>query len=212
MNLLRKQPTAAEQLRAQDRQLRHAATDLERERGALERQERQLKAEIKKAVQQGDDRGARSLAKAVLRNRAQRDQLLQAKATVASVQARAHGAAASQRVAQAVGTAAQVMGAANQRTDASGVRRVAAEFQWQAAAMDHVDALLADGLDSALDGDDIDDEVEAAMDQVLDELGLNLTAQVGPIPSSSLRAAEDPEADPAVADLAARLQRLRAAT
>jgi len=61
-----------------------------------------------------------------------------------------------------------------------------AEFQVNMEKMDLNEELMDDAL-AALDGDDIDEEVDDITNQVLDEIGVNLNGILNEAPKSSLK-------------------------
>lgn len=56
------------------------------------------------------------------------------------------------------------------------------EFSMQNERMNMASEVMDDAIDSALDGDDVEDETEELMGQVLDEIGIDLSAAMGTAP------------------------------
>jgi charged multivesicular body protein 2B len=71
-------------MKAQQRELRKTNRELERDRGGLERQERQLEAEIKKAAKRGDRQAAAVYAKQLVRMRQQKAKSMGLSSTITS--------------------------------------------------------------------------------------------------------------------------------
>ncbi|KFO57557.1 Charged multivesicular body protein 2a, partial [Corvus brachyrhynchos] len=85
------------------------------------------------------------------------------------------------------------------------IQRILLEFQKQSELMDMKEELMNDAIDDALGDEDDEDESDAVVSQVLDELGLNLTDELasgGAGPASAALADAD-------ADLEERLKNLR---
>jgi charged multivesicular body protein 2B len=71
-------------MRSQQRELRKVNRELERDRGGLDRQERQLEAEIKKAAKRGDKQAATAYAKQLVRLRQQKAKSMGLSSTITS--------------------------------------------------------------------------------------------------------------------------------
>merc|ERR1719293_374447 len=97
------------------------------------------------------------------------------------------------------------------------IQKIMQEFEKQSEIMDMKEEMMSDVIDDALGDEDDEEESDAIVNQVLDELGLQLTDQLTGVPTASgtvgvaaqggkTPVAAEAEAD---ADLAARLENLR---
>jgi charged multivesicular body protein 2B len=172
--LFGKKPTLKEQVRENERTVNRQARDLDRERLSLQRQEKQIEAEIKKAAKAGNEQAARILAKSLIRNRQQQTQMLTTSVQMKGVNSAMKSQVATAKMAEAMGTSAKIMGKMNEQIRPQDVQRTMAEFERQSEMMNMKDEMISDTLDSALGAEGEDDEVEEQMGAVLDELGIEL--------------------------------------
>jgi charged multivesicular body protein 2B len=172
--LFGKKPTLKEQVRENERTVNRQARDLDRERLSLQRQEKQIEAEIKKAAKAGNEQAARILAKSLIRNRQQQTQMLTTSVQMKGVNSGMKSQVATAKMAEAMGTSAKIMGKMNEQIRPQDVQRTMAEFERQNEMMNMKDEMISDTLDSALGAEGEDDEVEEQMGAVLDELGIEL--------------------------------------
>ncbi|KAF0686072.1 Aste57867_22037 [Aphanomyces stellatus] len=77
--------TAREQARDAKRDIGHSQRDLEREKMALERQEKQLIADIKRAAKEGNAAGTKILAKQLIQLRQQKDKMVAMKSQLGGI-------------------------------------------------------------------------------------------------------------------------------
>lgn len=79
------------------------------------------------------------------------------------------------------------------------------EFSMQNERMNMAGEMMEDAIDSALDGDDVEDETEELMGQVLDEIGIDLSAAMGVAPARKVASQQQraEEEDDVTARLAA---------
>uniref|UniRef100_A0A3Q2YKA9 Charged multivesicular body protein 2A n=1 Tax=Hippocampus comes TaxID=109280 RepID=A0A3Q2YKA9_HIPCM len=97
------------------------------------------------------------------------------------------------------------------------IQKIMMEFERQSEIMDMKEEMMNDAIDDALGDEDDEDESDAIVSQVLDELGLNLSDELSNLPATggSLSVAAGKKAEPqatladADADLEARLNNLR---
>ena len=72
----------------------------------------------------------------------------------------------------------QTMGAMNKQMDQAGIQETMQAFQRENMKMDMTDEMMNDTLDSVFGDDDVEEESDAIMHQVLDVIGLDISAQV----------------------------------
>lgn len=79
-------------------------------------------------------------------------------------------------------SAGKAMAAVGAAADLPGAQKAAQQFARESFAMD----MAADVMDSALEADDLEDESEDVVNQVLDEIGVDLSAAMAPAGKSRL--------------------------
>uniref|UniRef100_A0A3Q0RYG9 Charged multivesicular body protein 2A n=1 Tax=Amphilophus citrinellus TaxID=61819 RepID=A0A3Q0RYG9_AMPCI len=97
------------------------------------------------------------------------------------------------------------------------IQKIMMEFERQSEIMDMKEEMMNDAIDDAMGDEDDEEESDAIVSQVLDELGLNLSDELSNLPSTggSLSVAGGKKAEPqaaladADADLEERLNNLR---
>uniref|UniRef100_A0A3P9PCN8 Charged multivesicular body protein 2A n=3 Tax=Poeciliinae TaxID=586240 RepID=A0A3P9PCN8_POERE len=97
------------------------------------------------------------------------------------------------------------------------IQKIMMEFEKQSEMMDMKEEMMNDAIDDAMGDEDDEEESDAIVSQVLDELGLNLSDELSNLPSTggSLSVAGGKKAEPqaaladADADLEERLNNLR---
>uniref|UniRef100_A0A3B3BBM8 Charged multivesicular body protein 2A n=2 Tax=Atherinomorphae TaxID=1489913 RepID=A0A3B3BBM8_ORYME len=97
------------------------------------------------------------------------------------------------------------------------IQKIMMEFEKQSELMDMKEEMMNDAIDDAMGDEDDEEESDAIVSQVLDELGLNLSDELSNLPSTggSLSVAGGKKAEPqaaladADADLEERLNNLR---
>uniref|UniRef100_A0A3B3UV81 Charged multivesicular body protein 2A n=2 Tax=Poecilia TaxID=8080 RepID=A0A3B3UV81_9TELE len=97
------------------------------------------------------------------------------------------------------------------------IQKIMMEFEKQSEIMDMKEEMMNDAIDDAMGDEDDEEESDAIVSQVLDELGLNLSDELSNLPSTggSLSVAGGKKAEPqaaladADADLEERLNNLR---
>ncbi|XP_017587092.1 PREDICTED: charged multivesicular body protein 2a [Corvus brachyrhynchos] len=72
----------------------------------------------------------------------------------------------------------RAMATMNRQLKLPQIQRILLEFQKQSELMDMKEELMNDAIDDALGDEDDEDESDAVVSQVLDELGLNLTDEL----------------------------------
>jgi len=214
--LFGKKLTPAEQMREQQKELRKATRGVERSRTDLERQEKQLELEIKKAAKAGDRATATVLAKQMVNLRKQKTRTFAAQSQITAVGTKARTIGANQKLGEAMGTTAKVLGQMNKAMPTAQVAGVMQEFSKQSAMMDMKEELIDETLNDILDASDDEAEQDAIVNQVLDEIGIQITGKLAEAPSapSGSIATKSATATKGItdSDLEAQLARLKAST
>eukprot|EP00727_Mastigamoeba_balamuthi_P007137 m51a1_g3043 hypothetical protein (212) ;mRNA; r:935318-936193 len=185
MSLFRKAPSAREVARTQQRDLRGAQRDLDRELQVLDRQEQQITAEIKRLASKGQNASAKTMARELVRVRAQRERIVLTKSKLSGVSARTTTMAANQSMVHAMGGATKAMGKMNAATPTAKMVGTAQEFSKQSEMMDMKQEMIDDVLDG---GEEEELEADSVVSQVFDEIGLDLSGQLKSAPTSEPRA------------------------
>ncbi|CAI5978637.1 unnamed protein product, partial [Closterium sp. NIES-65] len=173
-------------LRQGKKDVAQAARGLEREVANLQAEEKKLLVEIKKTAKTGNQAAARVLARELVRVRGQIAKLHKSKAQIRGISTHAQVAQANVSVAGAMRSAGTVMGNVNKQLDVASAARMAADFQRESAKMDHVGDMVGGALDDALDTSDTEEEADDITNQILDEIGIDMSAQLSSVPARRL--------------------------
>lgn len=223
MNFFKKKPTpkeaAREAKREARREVRSNQRDLDREIRELDRQEQQIKAELKqraKKVTSQNDTTLKVLAKQLVQVRQQRDKLFTARSQVGAMGMHATTMASQVAAVSALGSVTDTLKVANSQMDMKETMKVMAQFQLENEKIQAKEELMDDALADAFDTEEVEEEAEALTNQVLAELGVEMDAQmVGlsapsakPVGEEALTLEEQNALDDALPDLKARLNAL----
>ncbi|CAG4956196.1 charged multivesicular body protein 2b [Colias croceus] len=183
MDFFRKAPTVKEQQRQNDRELRKASRDLERDKVALEREEKKLEMEIKKMAKEGNNAGCKILAKQLVQLRNQKTRIYSANSKISSVQIHNKAMGANIAIAGAMGTTAKTMGNMNKIMNPQQIAKDMEAFKHANAKMDMTDEMISDTLDDIMNESGDEEETEGIINQVLDEIGIEVSGKMANAPS-----------------------------
>uniref|UniRef100_A0A8D2PEH5 Charged multivesicular body protein 2A n=13 Tax=Passeriformes TaxID=9126 RepID=A0A8D2PEH5_ZOSLA len=170
--------TPEELLRQNQRALARAVRELDRERQKLEAQEKKIIVDIKKMAKQGQMDAVRVMAKDLVRTRRYVRKFIAMRANVQGVALRVQTLKSNSAMASAMRGVTRAMATMNRQLKLPQIQRILLEFQKQSELMDMKEELMNDAIDDALGDEDDEDESDAVVSQVLDELGLNLTDEL----------------------------------
>ncbi|CAK4136237.1 unnamed protein product [Aphanomyces euteiches] len=166
--------TPREQAREAKREISHSQRDIEREKMALERQERQLIADIKRAAKERNQAGTKILAKQLIQVRQQKDKMTVMKSSLGSMSLQTTSMAAQMTMVTAMEKSTKTMAATSKQMDMGRFQKVIMEFEKQNEMMGVKEEMINDSLIDAFDDEEIEVEGDAVVDQVLTEIGLDL--------------------------------------
>ncbi|XP_074932395.1 charged multivesicular body protein 2a [Phalacrocorax aristotelis] len=208
--LFGRRKTPEELLRQNQRALARAMRELDRERQKLEAQEKKIIVDIKKMAKQGQMDAVKIMAKDLVRTRRYVKKFITMRANVQAVSLKIQTLKSNNSMAQAMKGVTKAMATMNRQLKLPQIQKIMMEFEKQAEIMDMKEELMNDAIDDAMGDEDDEEESDAVVSQVLDELGLNLTDELAtlPPPGGSLAVGEGraPEAAAALADADADLE------
>ncbi|XP_028409042.1 charged multivesicular body protein 2a-like [Dendronephthya gigantea] len=212
--LFGKRKTPEEMLKQNQRALNRAMRDLDRERSKLEAQEKKIIADIKKMAKQGQMDAVKIMAKDLVRTRKYVKKFMLMRTNIQAVSLRIQTLRSSNQMAQAMKGVAKAMGTMNKQLKLPQIQKIMMDFERQSEIMDMKEEMMNDALDDALGDEDDEEESDAIVTQVLDELGLQLNEELTGLPQTgpnlaTTSKAKEPVAADADADLQARLENLR---
>lgn len=190
MPLFSKDKTPKEQMRETDRTVKKSQRDMTRERYQLEREEKKIQEEIKKAAKQGNKQAATILAKQLLAVRKQKTKTYQVSSQMGAIGTQAKVMNSNMKMAEAVKTTTKTMVSMNKVMDPVKTAQAMREFEMQSAKMEMSEELMNDAMDDVFDASGDEEEQDAIVSQVLDEIGIEISTKLPTAGRESLGATE----------------------
>jgi len=210
MPLFSKAPTAKEQVRATEKVVRTTQRTLERERNDLDRQEKKLQNDIKTAAKQGNKQTCTILAKQLLQLRKQKTKTYQVGSRVQSIGTQAKVMHSNMKMADAMATTTKTMVDMNKVMDPMKTAQTMKQFEMESAKMEMTEEMMNDTLDDVLCDSGDEEEEDAIVNQVLDEIGIEISGKMSHAPAAhSGRLGETSKASTSDADIERQLAALK---
>lgn len=179
-----KKPTVEQQLKANDRVMRKTQRDLERDRGKMDKEEKKLEMEIKKAAKQGNKQACTVLAKQLVALRKQKTRSLNTGSKISAIGNQQKLMHSNMKMATAMGTTTKTMQQMNKVMDPQQTAKMMNEFSKEAMKMEMSEEMINDTLDDILTESGDEEEQDAIVSQVLDEIGIDITGKLLDAPSA----------------------------
>ncbi|KAF8774074.1 Charged multivesicular body protein 2b like protein [Argiope bruennichi] len=151
-------------MREQNRNLRRAQRDVEKDRRALERQEKQLVLTV--------------LAKNLVTVRKQKARTYTAASKITSVGNQTKAMHSSAKLANTMANTTKTMVSANKDLNPQGIARTMHEFEKESMKMGMAEEIVDDTLNSVLTESGDEEEEDAVVNQVLDEIGIEISGKL----------------------------------
>uniref|UniRef100_A0A1I7Z9V1 Charged multivesicular body protein 2b n=1 Tax=Steinernema glaseri TaxID=37863 RepID=A0A1I7Z9V1_9BILA len=205
-----KKPDPKEMMRENERNLRKTNRELDADRRQLERKEKELELEIKKLAKAGQRDACATLAKQLVQLRKQKTKSMGMGAKITAVGVQNRHMYSVGKMADAVASSTETMKAMQKQMPVDKLAKQMREFQVAQEKMGITDEMVSDTLDAMLDESGDEEEQDAVVNQVLDEIGIDLNTQLARVPkASSSTIGESSAAKTSDADLERMLANLR---
>jgi len=201
--LFGKKLTPEELLRKNQRALNKAVRDLEREKMKMEQSEKKIIADIKKLAKEGQMDAVKIMARDLVRTRRYVKKFMLMKANIQAVSLKIQTLRSQNAMAQAMKGVTKAMQSMNRQLNLPQIQRILQEFEKQSEIMDMKEEMMNDAIDDAMEGDEDEEESDAVVSQVLDELGLQLNVELGTLPQTGGAIPNKGQKQPAAAAAAA---------
>lgn len=182
-NVFAPPPTMRELVREQRRFVARSVRELEKETPALRREETKLVAQIKAAAAQRQMGRCRLLAKDLVRVRKHQAKFAGLIGNMRAVGFQMTTMASTATMAESMRQLAATMGAMNRQMDVPQLRATMFEFSKQSDALGLKEEMLTDAVDDAMGAVDDEEEEDAVVQQVLDEIGIGFEATLPVVPA-----------------------------
>lgn len=219
-NLFGKEKPLKEVLRENKRMISRAVRELDRERASLEREEKRLTIEIKKAAKQQQMTAVTIMAKDLVRTRAHVTKFIEMRSHLQSCALKLQTVKSHQAMADAMKNTTTAMMKMNKAVDAPAINKMMKEFEKENMKSELMQEIMGDMMDDVMEQDGDAEEEDKIVSQVLDEIGVTFSEAIpdAPIQGTGTQVAEEPVKNTKVAvasandstlnDLEARLNNL----
>ncbi|XP_072301204.1 charged multivesicular body protein 2Ba [Eucyclogobius newberryi] len=184
MASLFKKKTVDDVIKEQSKELRGTQRQITRDRTALERQEKQMEAEIKKMAKSGNREACKILAKQLVQLRKQKNRTYAVSSKVTSMSTQTKLMNSQMKMAGAMSSSAKTMAAVNKKMDPQKTLKTMQDFQKENMKMGMTEDMINDTLDDIFDESDDEDESQGIVDQVLDEIGIEISGKMARTPAA----------------------------
>ena len=154
---------------------------MDRERVALERQEKKLIADIKKMAKTGQMDAVKIMAKDLVRTRNFVKKFILMRANIQAVSLKIQTLRSQAAMANAMKGVTKALHRLNTRIKLPQLQKIMMEFERESEIMDLKEEMMEDTIDDAIGEGDDEEETEAIVGQVLDELGISLDLELSNI-------------------------------
>lgn len=180
--MFQRKPTVKETVRTGQRDIARSVRDLDKEAQGLKREEARLRTNIKVELKKGNRAAATQMAKSLVRLQVQQTKLRASKDRISGVGTSLRVQQATSASAGAMAVAGSAVQAMNKSANPEQMLRDAQAFSRENARMDIAADMVGDALDDTFSDDE--EEADYAINQVMDEIGIDLSAQLKSAPRS----------------------------
>ncbi|KFM71242.1 Charged multivesicular body protein 2a, partial [Stegodyphus mimosarum] len=182
--LFGRRKTPEEMLRQNQRALNKAMRDLDRERSKMEQQEKKIINDIKKMAKENQMDAVKIMAKDLVRTRRYVKKFILMRANIQAVSLKIQTLRSQNAMATAMKGVTRAMQNMNKQLNLPQIQKIMQEFEKQSEIMDMKEEMINDTIDDAMGDDEDEEESDAIVAQVLDELGLDLSDKLKELPST----------------------------
>lgn len=183
-----KKLTPQERLRKNQRALEKTQRELGRETTKLQSQEKKLILDIKKLAKSGQMASAKVQAKDLVRTRGYVVKFTQMQAKLQAILLRIQSVRSNQQMATSMRDATMMLLGMNKLMNLPQLSRIAQQFAKENDMMDQKQEFMDDAIDDAMgldeDGLGEEDQADEILTKVLDEIGVDLNANLKDTPSN----------------------------
>lgn len=179
--LFGRRKTPEEILKQNQRALNKVIRELDRERNNLERQEKKLIGDIKKMAKSGQMEAVKIMAKDLVRTRNFVKKFILMRANIQAVSLKIQTLRSQSAMANALKGVTKGLRQMNKKLNLPQLQRIMMEFERESEIMDLKEELMSDTIDDVIGEADEDEESDAIVQQVLDEMGISLDAELSDV-------------------------------
>merc|ERR1712213_272118 len=136
-------------------------------------------------AKQGQMDAVKVMAKDLVRTRRYVKKFMLMRANIQAVSLKIQTLKSQNAMAQAMKGVTKAMQTMNKQMKLPEIQKIMMEFEKQTEIMDMKEEMMSDVIDDAMGDEDDEEESDAIVTQVLDELGLQLTDNLAAVPTAS---------------------------
>jgi len=206
------------------KQIRKEGYGLDRQIRQIQRGEQAAIKSIKESTKKGDSASAKVLAKEVVHSRKAVNKIYTAKANLKSVEMQMKAQAAQVRIAGSLSQSADVMKCMTQLVKVPEIQKTMQEMSKEMMKAGIIEEMMEDTMEMMADDDELEEDVQNAVDQILNEVMSGKISKVPAVPEASISLPEpgtgtvpvepepeeeDEEVEEDLEEMQSRLQALR---
>ncbi|CAG2158935.1 unnamed protein product [Oppiella nova] len=172
-------------MRTQNREIRRAQRDVDKSRNDIEKQEKQLEIQIKKAAKEGNKQLCQTLAKQLVQLRKSRTRTVAVGANIGAIGSKSKIIQANNKMAEAMANTTKTMSEMNAQLKPQQMMKTMQDFEKENQMMSMKEEMIEDTLNGILDESGDEEEQDAVVAQVLDEIGIEITGKMASAPTPS---------------------------
>lgn len=175
--------------------------ELDREKRKLETQEKKLIADIKRSAKNGQVTAAKVQAKDLVRTKNYIQKFDNMKTQLQAISLRIQAVRSSDQMTRSMREATILLAGMNRSMNLPQLQRISMEFEKQNDLMDQRQEFMDESIDNVM-GDELDEDEEAEeiVNKVLDEIGVDLNAQLQNTPQNVVASSNLSESGQRVAE------------
>lgn len=177
-NLLGKEKPLKEVLRENKRMITRAVRELDRERASLEREEKRLTVDIKKAAKEQQMNAVKIMAKDLVRTRAHVTKFIEMRSHLQSCALKLQTVKSHHAMGEAMKNTTKAMMSMNKAVNAPAISKMMAEFERENMKSEMMQEIMGEMLDDAMEEPGDEEETEQIVSQVLDEIGISFNEEL----------------------------------
>jgi len=189
-NLLGKEKPLKDVLRENKRMITRAVRELDRERAALEREEKRITVDIKKMAKEQQMGAVKIMAKDLVRTRAHITKFIEMRSHLQSCGLKLQTVKSHHAMASAMKNTTKAMMKMNKAVNAPAISKMMAEFERENMKSEMMQEIMGEMLDDALEEPGDEEQTDQIVSQVLDEIGISFGEEIplGPALGSGTQA------------------------
>lgn len=192
-NIFGKEKPLKEQLRENKRMITRAIRELDRETRGLQREEQRLTIEIKKMARENQMKAVRIMAKDLVRTRQYITKFIEMRSQLQGCALKLQTVKSHAAMAEAMSATAKAMQKMNKAVDVPAINKMMAEFEKENMKSEMMQEMMGDAIDDVMDNDE--EEEDKIVNQVLDEIGIDMSGEIPNAPEMGLTTASPLEAN-----------------